>query len=44
VRRIVFALVLLAASAHAQELEPPRLIERVEAPYPPEAARLGLNG
>jgi len=44
-RRVVVALVLVvAAVARAQELEPPKLIERVEARYPEEAERAGLQG
>ncbi len=42
---MAFALVLVvAAVARAQELEPPKLIERVEAAYPAEAARAGVTG
>ncbi|HEY1587943.1 MAG TPA: TonB family protein, partial [Polyangia bacterium] len=37
-------MLVLAAVARAQELEPPRLIERVEAAYPEEAARAGVTG
>ncbi|HEX9104204.1 MAG TPA: TonB family protein, partial [Polyangia bacterium] len=44
-RRLALALALVvAAVAHAQEFEPPRLIERVAAVYPPDAARAGLTG
>ncbi|HXU68220.1 MAG TPA: TonB-dependent receptor [Polyangia bacterium] len=42
---MAFALVLcVAAVARAQELEPPKLVERVEAQYPLEAAARGLTG
>jgi TonB family protein len=45
-RPIVLALLVAVASAGvaaAQELTPPRLIEKVAAEYPAEAARLGLE-
>lgn len=44
-RRLLLAACLVVAGvARAQQLEPPKLIERVEARYPDEAARLGLTG
>ncbi|MGZ3437963.1 MAG: TonB family protein, partial [Polyangia bacterium] len=44
-RRLSFAIVLLfAMHARAQEFEPPKLLERVEAVYPADAERAGLGG
>ncbi|HWE28152.1 MAG TPA: TonB family protein, partial [Polyangia bacterium] len=44
-RRLSFALVLFAGfAARAQQFEPPKLIERVEAHYPDDAARAGVQG
>jgi TonB family protein len=41
----MFAIVLLCGiDARAQEFEPPKLIEKVEAVYPEEAARAGITG
>ncbi|MGZ3443319.1 MAG: TonB family protein, partial [Polyangia bacterium] len=42
--RILFALLLAAAVAEAQEFEPPRILEKVDALYPAEAARAGVQG
>ena len=37
-------MLVAAAVARAQQFEPPKLIERVEAVYPPEAERAGITG
>lgn len=34
----------MSGVAQAQELSPPRLLERTEAPYPPDALEAGLEG
>jgi TonB family protein len=44
VRWLAWVLLLVASVARAQELVPPKLIERVEADYPEAAARTGLTG
>jgi TonB family protein len=41
---VVALLLVVAAVAGAQEFEPPKLIERVEAPYPEAAERAGVQG
>lgn len=41
---LVLVVLVAALPAGAQEFEPPKLVEKVEAQYPPEAARAGLTG